>query len=147
MANRFKLRNFDDHHNNFTLVDSPDRLKRSMIESNRIYDRNAGVTHRFIHLPDDSVRLVSDVELIMSNDPYISSFTPRELKDNLYRQLTSSRSSSKSPQLSDTELYQSVPSNFGLELSDSISLIKSSLDKFDVSEDSDISEATLPNDV
>lgn len=133
MANRFKLRNFDDHHKNFVFNDNPERLKRSVIESNRQYDLNAGVTHRFIHYPDDSVRLVSDVELIMSNDPYVSSYTPQELRNSLYRQLTSTSSKVASPRLSDEQLFNTVPSSFGHEISDTSFLSQSFLNQIGVS--------------
>lgn len=136
MANRFKQRNFDNHHKDFSLHDNPDRLKRSIIESNRIYDLNAGVTHRFIHFPDDSVRLVSDVELIMSNDPFVSSHTPMELRNSLYRQLTSTSSKVASPRMSDDQLFDAVPSSFGHEISDTSFITRSFLDQIGVSNSS-----------
>lgn len=131
--NKFKLRNFDNHHKDFCDVG----FSRYSIDgasgqsfSDSQYDQNKFVTHAFIPIGEDSdgatvYHCFSSVDLAFGSHPSVTSYVPADLRSRLGSSLMSKPSSS-SPSLSDDELLCSVPSSFGLERSEIVELTRSS---------------------
>lgn len=126
--NRFKLRNFGSHREPFVDITS---FELDYSFSNSLFDSNKGVTHDFIHScknsDDDHVRIVSDVEIIMSNDDCVSSLYSPEYRQKLLNSLQGLRTVTSSPPRSDDELLNSTSVNC-LELDERVSVTKSLAD-------------------
>lgn len=129
-VNRYKLRNFDNHHDDYQFPVSS--LDYSF--SNTLYDMNKGVTHDFLHSDkgheDDSVRIVSDVEICMSQSPDITSRYPAEYRNNLRNSLEGMRSPVVHSGMTDDQLLNSHSVN-GLELDERVAVTKSLADSLD----------------
>lgn len=85
--------------------------KEDVLYSNMLYDQNKGKTHDFIHTnkghDDDTVRLISDVEICMSTDPSVASYYPPEYRQSLYNAIKGVGSKSQFAGLSDDEILAS----------------------------------------
>lgn len=133
MINRYKIRNYDGHHDNGyrpPVFDSSD-VQKAQVISDSLYDRNVGITHCFLHTnkgaEDDRVRLVCDVELAMSTSEDIRSLVSPEMQSRLRLGLQN-QPKTNIASLSDDELFRSVPANFGLERDEMAFIVKSQLD-------------------
>lgn len=133
MINRYKLRNYDCHHDNGyrpPVFEASD-VQKAQVISDSLYDRNVGVTHCFLHTnkgaEDDRVRLVCDVELAMSTSEDIRSLVSPEMQSRLRLGLQN-QPKTNSASLSDDQLMRSVPANFGLERDEMAAIAKSQLD-------------------
>lgn len=101
MRNLFKSRNFDGHLDNFVIVEP----ELDFTVSDSIYDKNRGITHCFVRDNCDNFRIVSDVEICMSDSPEITSTFPAEYRMRLRSGiLGSSRPVSHNGNLSDDDL-------------------------------------------
>lgn len=141
-VNRYKLRNFDHHHDGVfcsSFFQSCDRSS-DLAVSNSIYDRNRMITHGFIK-SDSYVRLVSDVELAFSSDPSVLSVISPESQRNL--RMSISHTPTPSASFSDSELIESVLPTYGVERSDVVRMAES-LDSSFVSPDTSTSENPFP---
>ncbi len=133
MLNRYKLRNYDSHHDEGYLppVFEASDVQKAQVISDSLYDRNVGVTHCFLHTnkgaEDDRVRLVCDVELAMSTSEDIRSLVSPEMQSRLRLGLQNQPKTNTSS-LSDDQLVRSVPANFGLERDEMAAIAKSQLD-------------------
>lgn len=126
--NRFKLRNFDSHHDGGMKIPS---VELSLDESDRLYEQNRGLTHAFVHTnrgsDDDVVRLISDVEIIHGSDLSVKSMFPPEYRQRLRSALLSQSYRTPVASMPDDLLAKlCVPS--GLELDERVSYITSRLD-------------------
>lgn len=133
MINRYKLRNYDCHHDNGyrpPVFEASD-VQKAQVISDSLYDRNVGVTHCFLHTnkgaEDDRVRLVCDVELAMSTSEDIRSLVSPEMQSRLRLGLQN-QPKTNAASLSDDQLMRSVPANFGLERDEMAAIAKSQLD-------------------
>lgn len=131
--NRYKSRNFDNHHVGFsahmaTVAESNIKLlEQDVVASNRLYDMNVGKTHMFVTMPDGQKRLVLDVEMAYSNDPSVSSMLPREFRAALQNGLVS-QPRIKSNNLSDEQLLSGLRQTFGRETFESVAIAKDVID-------------------
>lgn len=109
-------------------------LDDDIAKSNHAYDSHKLVSH-FLHHYDinniNVIRNVSDVEICMSTDPMIQSFTTREYRENLKLGLLNQQRSPQSKQIDDDMLIQNgaIPSN--LERDEIVSCIHNGLERFD----------------
>lgn len=133
MINRYKLRNYDSHHDNGYCppVFEASDVQKAQVISDSLYDRNVGVTHCFLHTnkgaEDDRVRLVCDVELAMSTSEDIRSLVSPEMQSRLRLGLQN-QPKTNAVSLTDDQLMRSVPANFGLERDEMASIVKSQLE-------------------
>lgn len=131
--NLWKKRNFDTHLDGYTayrpMSDS------DFVHSNTMYDMNKGITHAFVHTArgsdHDFVRLVSDVEICMSNDPEIMATFTHEYRSNLRNALMSAPRSPVTPALSDDELMSNGPCPTNLERDEISALARDQIDRLD----------------
>lgn len=121
----YRDRNFDGHLNRpLPIVDSSDR---DMPFSDYLYDNYVGVSHMFVHTSkgndDDIVRLVSDVEMMMSDDPLIRSHVSDAQRLALKNSFMA-QPKSKTPSLTDEQLLSPnvIPSTFPLERDESLTV-------------------------
>lgn len=125
MKNLFKSRNFDGHLENF-VIDEPEL---DFTDSNSIYDKNRGCTHIIIKSIDGRERIVSDVEICMSDSPEVTSMFSDEYRARLRSGLVSSRADSSSVSVGDDELIAlNIPQ--GLERDEAAAFVKSRLKSF-----------------
>lgn len=134
-VNQYKLRNFKQKQPPvFDFVTENDKLY-----SDYLYDQNKGKTHDFIHtnkgFDDDVCRLISDVEICMSNDPSVTSFYPPEYRQSLMNAIKGMGSKSQFSGLSDDQILESGircsdPRELDENYSSAVSLA-SSLPQFD----------------
>lgn len=107
MVNRFKERNFSVPNDNCTQL----REDLDYSFSNFLYDCNKGVTHDFLHTnkgaSDDFCRIISDVEICMSNDPSVTSFYPAEYRQSLMNSIKGLGTKSQFSGLSDDAILES----------------------------------------
>lgn len=106
-VNQYKLRNFKQKYPFVSdFVTENDKLY-----SDYLYDQNKGKTHDFIHTnkgsDDDVCRLISDVEICMSNDPSVTSFYPPEYRQSLMNAIKGMGSKSQFSGLSDDQILES----------------------------------------
>lgn len=122
MINRFKLRNFDDHHDDFHRPCVP----LDYVKSDTLYDNNKGVTHFIFKDPNsDNHRIVSDVEICMSDSPEITSQFPAEYRNALRNKLQNQpHSPLRSTPVSDDDLIATSVSP-QLEMDERADLVKS----------------------
>lgn len=106
--NNYKQRNYGSRgiiHEDHVLT------KEDVAYSNMLYDQNKGKTHDFLHTnkgaDDDVVRLISDVEICMSNDPSVTSYYSPEYRQSLYNSIKGMGSKSQFVGLSDDEILDS----------------------------------------
>lgn len=128
MKNRFKLRNFDNHHDNYIVSMPFTGLDTSVSDS--IYENNKGVSHAFLHYPssDESspVRLISDVEIAVGTDPVISSQFDNDYRNALRASIENQPRASRIPARSDDDLIDAnIPNN--LERDEALRYSKSAL--------------------
>lgn len=110
MKNLYKERNFDNHLD--TLCFNDDVFDYSA--SNYMYDMNRGVTHMILKDSKGNERVVSDVEIAMSDSPEITSLFPDEYRQRLRASLMSKSSVTDRPVVTDDELIKlNIPN--GLE--------------------------------
>ncbi len=113
-VNQYKLRNFRKKFSTVTDFFS----YNDYLFSNYLYDQNKGKTHDFIHTnkgsEDDVCRLISDVEICMSNDPSVTSYYPSEYRQSLLNAIKGMGSKSQFSGLSDDQILES-----GVRCSDS----------------------------
>lgn len=123
-VNRYKLRNFDNHHKDgfHSLYSQSCDRTPDIAVSNAIYDRNRMITHGFIKT-GISTRLVCDVELAMSSDPSVRSVISPDAQRNL--RMAISHAPSPSASVPDSELIESVVPVYGVERSDAIAMAES----------------------
>lgn len=130
--NRFKLRNFDCHHEQFSYACCDDDSE-ALAFSNSVYDVSKGITHSFVKVPLDDehvfVRLVSDVELAFSTDPSVTAICPPMVQNALRQRILNMPRGPVVP-ATDDELLDSVPSTFGLETSDAVKVASAVSDRF-----------------
>lgn len=119
MINRFKLRNFDNHHDRFR--DTPVDVTNAMIVSNSQYDLNKGVTHIVVDR-DGMYRIISDVEIAMSDNPDIVSMFSAEYRDNLRKGLMN-QPRGKDMHMSDDQLVEQI-TRPDLEMDERVDAVK-----------------------
>lgn len=128
MKNRYKLRNFDHHHDDFIVPMPFTGLDTTVSDS--IFEANKGVSHAFLHYPSSDdvspVRLISDVEIAVGSDPVISSQFDNEYRSALLSSIENQPRSSRVPARSDDDLIAAnVPNN--LERDEALRYSKSAL--------------------
>lgn len=123
MSNRYKHRNYDNHHNNFFIPDHDhsDEIR----QSNGIYDSVKGLD--VIYVPDDScvMRRVDDVELLMSTDPLVANLVPPDVRSGLRMKLQNQPRSNISMSEDAAVL---APQTMGLEMDERANVTKSLYD-------------------
>lgn len=124
MINRFKIRNFDGH-DCFRPV-----IPLSFVKSDTSYDQNKGVTHSIVKDPDsDNHRIISDVEIAMSDSPEVTSLFTREHRMALRNKLMNQPHSPVHPAgVTDDDLIKlATPA---LEMDERLDLAKSRSQQF-----------------
>lgn len=128
--NRFKLRNFDKHHDKFSFPDVSEQLSRDLVVSDSQYDRSRFVTHAFLPSSDGRFRYCSSIELAFSTSPDVVSYVPLDLRSKLQTSVFSRPSPSNG--LSDDDLLRSVPSSFGHERAEAVAIARLNSDSIPV---------------
>lgn len=127
MATSYSKRYFDGHVFKRQSVVTPASINRS----NSMYDNNKGLTHTFLHTnkgsKDDSVRLIGDVEICMSQDLAVTSEFSPIYRNNLRNGLISAKGDGPTG-LNDDELLNSVPCNVKLEREEAVEVAKNNID-------------------
>lgn len=137
MKNLFKSRYFDDHMDNL-IYDCPEM---DFTESNTLYDINRGVTHMIVKDSQKRERIISDVEICMSDSPEISALFSAEYRAKLRAGIMSQPrpADNRPPNVSDDDLIDTViPQR--LERDELASVSKSRLDRFHRKAVSDVFE-------
>ncbi|UPW42029.1 hypothetical protein [Dipodfec virus RodF1_16] len=139
MINRYKVRYFDSHHENFGHKDTHiTDLSAQISLSNSMYDGNKSKTHAIIHSnsgsDDDFVRVISDVEICFSNSPEISALYPAAYRNNLLNSLRSQNFSTPVPSLPDSALEKGLMPT-GMELDERVEYAKKGLKTIQTSVD------------
>lgn len=140
MRNLFKFRNFDLHHESlrFSLPDL------DLTVSNSLYDKNRGITHVIVKDSFKQERIISDVEICMSDSPEITSLFPAEYRSKLRAGIMSQSrpSDNRASNVSDDDLIDIVvpPS---LERDEVSSMAKDRLSHFHRRAVNDVFESQL----
>lgn len=121
--NRYKLRNFDDHHDKKRFYSASD-LTSGLSVSNGQYDISKGITHSYITTPTGK-HLIGDVELCMSMDPSVLAIISPTEQSLLRMQIT--RNPPQRHSFSDDDLIASVVPTYGVERSDVDKFLSSDL--------------------
>lgn len=146
MKNRYKLRNFDHHHDDYIVPMPFTGLDTTVSDS--IYEDNKGISHAFLHYPSSDdvspVRLISDVEIAVGSDPAISSQFDNEYRSALRASLENQPRASRVPARSDDDLIAAnVPNN--LERDEALRYSKSALRGIESQLRDDLASVSVPN--
>lgn len=126
MNNYFERNYTRESRNNFDSYQPDD----DYTDSNSMYDRNVGVTHLLLRSPDGSVRIVSDVEICMTDDPRITSLFSSEQISNLRNAILGKpHNSTSNVDSNDDPIFGSVVPQ-GIERDELSDLIVSRQEKF-----------------
>lgn len=140
MRNIFKSRNFDRHHESLC-YSCPDL---DMTASNTIYDSNRGITHMIVKDSQKCERIISDVEICMSDSPEITALFTAEYRAKLRAGIMSqSRPSDVRPAgVSDDDLVDLIVPH-SLERDEVASIAKERVTRFHRKAVSDVLEDGL----
>lgn len=128
--NRFKLRNFDNHHDSGYIPPLTSSKDGEISVSNSLHDRNNAKTHYFLHTnrgkDDDFVRIISDVEICLSNAQCVTSQFPEGYRHNLMNSLRSQDFSLPPQGLTDEQLEKTLMPS-GMELGERAAFARESV--------------------
>lgn len=118
MVNRFKQRNFDGH----VWKPSVRQIDTSYSDSSAALEK--GKSFDLVPFGDDGKRLISDVEIAMSDDPNVASLYPDEYRSALRGSLMNQPHSPIRPSLPDDSLSSAVVPQ-GLERDERVRYVRS----------------------
>lgn len=109
-SNRYVIRNFDSHHENFRgdRQQQDSQVVTDNSFSDTMYDRNRGVS--LFHVPnpykEGEFRIISDVEIVMSSDPSVACYFSDQHRQSLMNAIQGAPRAAPPRSMTDDELIE-----------------------------------------